>query len=529
LLLDLVLPFTKQTWDLESRRVALSSIGEICQQKTKFFTRADIEKAFKLPFINKDATLTRVVLTQFLDFLAAAERRSDTGAQIAVGAGATQGAERLETSFTASDNDHATTHIARTFLREIVNTALGDSYELAFSATRILASISRQGLLHPKECGAALVALSTSTLHAPGGDSGKTSSIAIVAAQEQKNIHLQHETMFEKEYVTAVDMAFDYHCDVLKDSHGALGTFKPKMQLLFGALKEGTGKSLKSFITNVFRRLHFDLPALNVESDASVDVPRTALYTRFCLENFAFFDYGQVGEVYHVIATIESIVLKQIGPTVALAIETEMTEQQTQEPAIDGAAADGNSTEPVTETASKQAISDQRLRHLAVASMILHMMWETRSFLRKAYNLQGKITASDMKSKAIRNNLVKSEALWDQIASIIAAIDSQATMRKECYEFAEIINVDREHAVADDEADAKEQLARAAAGYEVTAAGYETPDEGPRGESAMPTSGRGRKRKSSAGIGNTPKKARGRPAGSRNKKRNSRTPDEDSD
>jgi cohesin loading factor subunit SCC2 len=324
-------------------------------------------------------------------------------------------------------------------------------------------------------------------------------------------------------------MAFDYHCDVLKDSHGALGTFKPKMQLLFGALKEGTGKSLKSFITNVFRRLHFDLPALNVESDASVDVPRTALYTRFCLENFAFFDYGQVGEVYHVIATIESIVLKQIGPTVALAIETEMTEQQTQEPAIDGAAADGNSTEPVTETASKQAISDQRLRHLAVASMILHMMWETRSFLRKAYNLQGKITASDMKSKAIRNNLVKSEALWDQIASIIAAIDSQATMRKECYEFAEIINVDREHAVADDEADAKEQLARAAAGYEVTAAGYETPDEGPRGESAMPTSGRGRKRKSSAGIGNTPKKARGRPAGSRNKKRNSRTPDEDSD
>jgi cohesin loading factor subunit SCC2 len=46
---------------------------------------------------------------------------------------------------------------------------------------------------------------------------------------------------------------------------------------------------------------------------------------------------------------------------------------------------------------------------------------------------------------------------------------------------------------------------------------------------SFPTSGRGRKRKSNVSLGNTPKKARGRPAGTKNKKRNSRTPDGDDD
>jgi cohesin loading factor subunit SCC2 len=45
----------------------------------------------------------------------------------------------------------------------------------------------------------------------------------------------------------------------------------------------------------------------------------------------------------------------------------------------------------------------------------------------------------------------------------------------------------------------------------------------------VPTSGRGRKRKSNVSLGNTPKKVRGRPAGMKNKKRNSKTPDFDDD
>jgi cohesin loading factor subunit SCC2 len=508
LLLDLVLPFTKQAWDISIREQALCSLGEICQQKTKHFTRADIEKAFKLPFINKDGRLIRAVLTQFRDFLETAERRSETGAEIAVGEGAVHGAERLETSFTASDNDHATTHIARAFLPNVIDTALGKAGELALPATEILVSISRQGLLHPKECGAALVALSTSL----------NPQIALKASEEQRKIHLQHETMFEKEYVAAVTLAFNYQRDVFDDPRGAINTtYRPKMQLLFEAFKQGSRKTLKKFVTNLLNQLDFELPKL----DATSAVPEAVLFARFCLENCSFFDYAKVDEVMHVILSIESIVLKQTGPSVALAIETEMPEQQLEQPLPENPV-DGLPTEQVAGDSAKSSISVERLRQLTAASIILHMMWEARSFLRRAFNLQGKIITKDMQKPATRINFITGKELWERFTALVTALDTPDAMKKQCSDFAEIINVDREHAVQDEDVDASEQLAKAAAGYE-------TPDEGEGGDAPAPPSGKGRKRKSSAGLGsNTPKKPRSRASGGKGKtKRNSKTPDSD--
>jgi cohesin loading factor subunit SCC2 len=68
-----------------------------------------------------------------------------------------------------------------------------------------------------------------------------------------------------------------------------------------------------------------------------------------------------------------------------------------------------------------------------------------------------------------------------------------------------------------------------AEGYDVEfGGGYDTPT-GEDETVAVPTSGRGRKRKSNVSLGNTPKKVRGRPAGMKIKKRNSKTPDFDDD
>ena len=90
---------------------------------------------------------------------------------------------------------------------------------------------------------------------------------------------------------------------------------------------------------------------------------------------------------------------------------------------------------------------------------------------------------------------------------------------KQCRDFAELLEVDRE-AKFEDEDDASDQLAKAAAGYE-------TPDEEGNGEGPpAPTSGRGRKRKGSAMGGNTPKKARGRTKKTQSRKE-SKTPDRD--
>jgi cohesin loading factor subunit SCC2 len=224
LLLEAVRPFTMQTWEMSIREQALQSVGGICQGSPNLFMRAEIEKIFKLVFINTDNDqLRRIALVAFNEYFNFAERRSDTGADIAVGKGASTGNARLETSFIANENDSATLHIAQRFLQNFVDTALRHNNVLAFLATNIVASISRQGLVHPKECGAALVALCTSSNEA----------IAQIAAVEHKRIHEKQESYLEKEYMQAIRLAIRAKfsrilmgCDRLHTAPNWLGCLK---------------------------------------------------------------------------------------------------------------------------------------------------------------------------------------------------------------------------------------------------------------------------------------------------------------
>ncbi|KAF2788722.1 hypothetical protein K505DRAFT_378703 [Melanomma pulvis-pyrius CBS 109.77] len=507
LLLEGVRPFTLQSWEMSVREQALRSAGEICQQSPKMFMRIDVEKAFKLVFINQNnLELKRAVLTQFRDFFTSAERRSETGAEIAVGEGAIRGAARLDTSFLASDNDSATLHLAQKFLSDIVSIALGKADDLALLATNIIISISRQGLVHPKEVGPALIALETSPVP----------QISQKAFLEHQKIHLQHETMFEKEYMAAITQAFVYQRDVCNDSHGLTQpTFKPKMHLLFNVLKTGGRKTLKKFLTNICKQIDFELSKL----DCTGAIPDVVLFARFCLENLGLFDYARIDEIVQLISSLESIVLKHTGPAVALAIETEIPQhlskpaQQSQE-----FTDEGTSSNPTVQDYTANLIPEARLRQLTVACMILQMMWETRSFIRRIYNMQGKITAKDFQKPATRMNFVSGKELWDRMSSIMTSMDNRESMMKQCNDFAELLEVDREAKFNDEDIDASDQLAKAAAGYE-------TPDEdAPNGEG--PSNGRGKKRKSSAVGGNTPKKSRSRVKKVPNRK-GSKTPDGD--
>jgi cohesin loading factor subunit SCC2 len=148
--------------------------------------------------------------------------------------------------------------------------------------------------------------------------------------------------------------------------------------------------------------------------------------------------------------------------------------------------------------------------------MILQMMWETRCFIRKAYNIKaGRISHKKYQENALRNNLIKGTDLWEKFAQIFTALETRRSMISQCYEFAELMEVDRDFQIAGEQEE------------ETEAAGYATPDENEEvGQSAM-TSGRRRKRKSSVSLAHTPKKARGRPKVGANKKRSSKTPDGD--
>ncbi|KAF2855692.1 sister chromatid cohesion protein-like protein Mis4 [Plenodomus tracheiphilus IPT5] len=528
LLLETVRPFTMQCWDCTIRENALWSLGGICQQSPEHFRRAEVEKVIKLVFVNEDTdNLKRIALSSLNDYFTFAERRSETGAQIAIGKGAATGAARLETSFDANENDTATIQLAHTFLPNFVDVALKVNNGLAELATSLVASISRQGLVHPKECGAALVALATS----------KNKRIAEMAAKEHKRIHEKQESYLEKEYMQAIRMTFKYQRDVFNDSHGMLeASYSAKLVNLFDALKASAKATFKKFVVNFCKQVDFDFSKL----DASGTMPEPLLFARFCLENIALLDFQSMDVLAVFLNAIEAIVFKTTGPVVALAIETEMPKQLIflQQPMIHdtynqqmleasgfpmAAMSLPDPTHPSSQLAPP-AIDQFRLRQITVACMILQMIWETRNFVRRCYNLQkliGRIPQKDYIKEAKRNNLVSSKELWERLSTVMSALDTHDTMIKQCYDFADLLEVDREARVGDDDLDDMG-----------LGGGYETPGEADDDDSVpVPTSGRGKKRKGSASLHNTPKKARGRSSGAKNKKRGSRTPggDEDSD
>lgn len=522
ILLDAVRPFTMQNWDMNIREQALQSVGGICQQSPELFMRGEIEKVFKLVFINQDNdNLRRVALAEFNEYFTFAERRSETGAEIAVGKGASLGNARLDSSFVANENDSATLHIAQRFLSNFVNTALNQNNDLAILATNIIASISRQGLVHPKECGAALVALGTSS----------NEKIALIASTEHKRIHEKQESYLEKEYMQAIKIAFEYQQKVFGDPHGMREpTYSPKLARLFEALKTGKKATFKKFVDNICRQINFDLQKLDTKGDP----PEPVLFARFCLENLALLDFPHLEELAACLNSVEAIVLKNTGPAVALVIETEMPRPLVAPPIVqDGFQhqfGDASGIEipfldfanptPAAPQLAQVPIDDARLRQITTACMILQMVWETRGFIRRLYNLHknnGRISQKEYAKPAQRNNLVSGKELWERLAPIMNALDTREAMLKTCHDFAELLDVDRE-ALVDEEGD-----------DDGLGAGYETPTEGDDAAGIpYPTSGRGRKRKSNISLSNTPKKARSRTSGTK-KKRNSRTPDDDDD
>ncbi|EOD51298.1 putative sister chromatid cohesion protein mis4 protein [Neofusicoccum parvum UCRNP2] len=534
LIVDVIKPFTRQKIPHTLREMAFESIGMICQAWPIQFLRADVTTAFELVFHNRDTKLEQIVLSAFKTFFAKQEQKSESGAQIKVGQGAARGSERLEVSLIASDDDGACSGIAQRFLQHIVRIALEPAEELAMTATQVIASINRQGLVHPKECGPALVALETST----------NQFIANIAFQEHRTLHQKHESMFEKEYMKAVQQAFTYQQEIFNDVHGATSQpFAPKLRSLFEVLKTGNSKVRKKFLVNLSAKADFDFSKL----DTSAELPYHLLYARFCLENLAFFDYVRVDELLSLISNMEKIV-SNTGTPVAHAIELEVLKVRLDEPAAPPLATSIETFDAMMQPSMDQSmqqfpqllpqqplqqpflngemtdqsldVTPERLKHLAVASIILTMVWETRTYLRRLWGLQkqrdggksnNKPTIKDLNKAPSRQPFVVPDKYWEKMLTLTDSLHSTDSMVAQCKAFAELLSIDNELKIASEDDEEAEMMAKAA--------GYETPDddEESRGGSQTPggTGQRGRKRKGSMGASGTPKKRKGagRPSG----------------
>lgn len=520
LIIDIILPFTRQKQPELLRETALKTIGMICRAFAHQFIRTDVGQAFQLPFLNEDSRLELIVLSAFQAFFAQEERRSESGAEIKVGEGEVHGSERLGKSLVGTGHDGASTGIAQRFLPYILKLALSTPGELALKATQVIASINRQGLVHPKECGPALVALETST----------DSTIANIAFVEHRSLHHKHETMFEKEYMKAVYQAFQYQNKVLSSPGGL--TFQPyaaKLRSAWEVLKQGNSKVRKRFLSNICTRSNFELPKLDTSQDGP---PEHVLFTRFCMENLAFFNYSRTDEILHLVSSLEKVVTGT-GTPVAHAIETDVLKmklepESNQAPLLvehiqDATVLDNGQPPmvlPIRPAPVSEDIDPSRLHQLATASTILMMIWETRTFIRRLWGLQkqskssaalangttgkAKVNAKDLNKSAYKVPGITADKYVDRIASLVSNLspESRETELSTCRAFAELLSVDNEFRVASED-DYEGDLAKAAARYETP-----SEDEGSQGGIGQSGGGRGRKRKASVGAGNTPKRPR---------------------
>ena len=493
-------PFAAKIQPQSLRAVALESIGMICQAWPRNFNQQDIVRAFQEILRGDNPILQKIVLASFRDFFATQDQQFSVAA-VSDERDPLRGG-KIGGSMTASDNDGAAALIAQGFLTDVLRIALSSLDDYALTATEVVASITRQGLVHPKECGPALVALETST----------NSRIAEVALVQHQNLHQQHESMFEREYMRAIHEAFKYQRDIVLDMSGYTrqeGQFKAKLHNMYEVVKTSKGKYQAKFLSAYCAKINFDM-----SKDETLDqLPQHLNYARFLIENLAFFDFGRADDVMHAVLTMDSIV-KNTGAGLAHIINTEIFK----------VTLDSETGAPVkvSEDAGTGAydVEEAKLNKLTRASMILSMLWEARTYVRQLYGISTKEKSHQGKGRPpkdtinkapAKNNFVPGDKIVAAIERVSHALDSRDNALTQCKNFADLLSIDNELKVAAEGEEDEAGVVR-----------LRTPSGDEDEDGATPASGaRLNKRKGSASLSGTPmKKKRGRPLGSKNKMRN---------
>ncbi|KAK4080264.1 hypothetical protein Trihar35433_1369 [Trichoderma harzianum] len=500
LIVDVLSPFSSPSQPLEARKASLEAIGLVCQSWPRNYVLAKVYTAFQQVFQEEVPILETMILKSFKEFLLTEERRSEAAAE----SGATEKKREL-TVMGGTNFDDVASATTQRFLKDITRISLGSLDELAFLAMEVLGSINRQGLTHPKETGVTLMTLETSS----------NRKIAELAFMEHRSLHEKHETVLEREYVKAIQSAYNYQRDIVKDSHGAIPElFQPKLHLMMEVLKISKMKNRQRFLEKLCGLVNFDIAQL----DASEEMPPHLDFSRFVIENMAFFEYQTVGELQTIVNMMEKIV-STTGAAVAHLIESEVFDVRLD---LDHTEQDEVTDQLMGETVEAQAtkegesliglkVDPNRLRQLTTGAIILSCLWEARTHLRRLYGMgtsrhdgKAKALAKDLNKMPMKVQGVHGERFWDEVTAHVNSLETISKMAQKCKAFVELMNVDKELKVQDDDDE------------EMALEGPSTPSEGEE-ESTTPERGRKRKgvgtpggRKKRARSGSQPRK-RGRP------------------
>ncbi|KAI6258119.1 hypothetical protein MCOR29_011561 [Pyricularia oryzae] len=463
-MVDIIIPFTKSGKPKEVRTFALNAIGKICQNHPRNYVSANVYQAFQQAFDEREAELEQIVMTSLREFLIKEERRSEQASQDEKASGVKKGgvSKKELTTMGGTNYDDVASATTQRFLKDLTRIALATIDSQAFLAVEVLSSITRQGLVHPKETGVTMMTLET----CPRSD------ISDLAYQAHKLLHEKHESVLEREYAKALQSVFQYQRDKIKDARGALHvkdeTFVSKMHLMMELLGISKTKNRQGFLKKLCSLIDFDPTKLNL--DDGQPLPHHVEFSRFLVENLAFFDYATVGELQLAINSLERLVTGR-GADIAQSIESDIFQIRIDDaaPGRDDATAppgafpgvdDGSGASRTSFFAAPADLA--HLRRLTAGSMILTAAWETRTYLRRQYGLRaerrpaegkGKPLAKDLSKTPTRVQTVTGNKLWEDFDLTMSALSSQEQMMSQCRRFVELLNVDSDFKVADNDDD----------------------------------------------------------------------------
>lgn len=493
LMVDVLIPFASPSQLAELRKPALDAIGLVCQSNPRNFVAPNVYTTFQQVFDEQIPALESMILRSFKEFLLTEEKRSEEAAAAAKSSKDDAGHKDLKIMGSTTFDDVASATCQR-FLKEINRITIATQDEHALLATEVLTSISRQGLTHPKETGVTLITLETCPI----------ARISEMALREHRSIHQKHETVIEREYARAVQSAFQYQRDVVHDPRGATANpFTSKLHHTLGIMKDSSNaKSRQRFLLKLVNQIDFDMSKFTAE-----EMMDHVHFSRFLVENLAFFDYVALSDLQATVVAMEKMV-HNTGSGIAQSIEADIFQLRVDVILGPQAPADAETGQALTEAPAASPVNADRLRQLTASSMILLAVWEARAYLRKLYNLgkiraeikakvggKGKMTANDLAKAPVKVAGVTGDKFWEDISAIMTGLVSQERMTETCKSFVELMNVDNELKINDgaDGVDGDGELA--------------TPEPYDEDEDDM-GDGRGRKRKASDTPGGRKKRAR---------------------
>jgi len=510
------LPLTAAERPLALREVALESLGSICQASPALFNNPKIRATLfdvlkpSLDLADTDRSKLQAAVLHIFDELYAVRAASKEKLDNAENDDE-QALKQMGGTAKSRDQDSAISAITMDVVDAVLRISLSEASANALPAARTLASISHQGLIHPKQCLGAFVAFGTST----------DQQIAGIGHKAQQLLHQQHESHCEREYMSAIVQAVKYQAAVGEDPYGAVQTgqagFRAKLGQCFEIITMSNSKYVKKFLSGLVSRMTIDTSS----ADSSVVPLEHLAFTRFVVQNIAFFDYKKMDELLHVVLQLE-LAYSKSGGEIAQAIEAAQMQYpdlvvHTQVP--------GNpefGLDPTTlETKSVDPALVLELKRLGPATATLMLMIETRSHLLRLYGIGRDVRTAMLNNKQAKETSrnptkvhgITGEKLWSKSNSIVSALDDNAASVQLCKDFVAAMSVDEDFDMVDD----------LPGGVDIA-----TDMDASTMEVNMTPSGR--KRKLSATPGTTPtKRAKGRPRKSVQRRSRSLSTDEDPD